>query len=126
MDETILKKIEPINIDERGEIWDLINEEVSHVGLVKCKKDCIRGNHYFKKSKRNLFVLSGKFELFLAKAESPEKIEKKILSAGDFIEIPAGMIHTFRALEDSVMIGMDTLSRVGKGYENDVVRVKIV
>jgi dTDP-4-dehydrorhamnose 3,5-epimerase len=120
------KKLRPVNVDERGEIWDLLNETVGHVGMLVCKKGSVRGNHYFKKSKRYMFVLSGKFEVVLAKPETPDKIEKGDLEKGDLIEISPRIVHTFIALEDSVIVGMGTLSRANKGYEVDKVFLKIV
>jgi len=126
MKDVIIKKLEPVHADERGEIWDLLNEQVSHVGMLPTKKGTIRGNHYFKRAKRYAFVFSGKFELAIAHKDSPEKVEKKIMERGYLIELPPGIIHTFTALEDSVLIGMDTLPRSDNGYEKDIVRVKIV
>lgn len=121
-----LTRLEPVHEDERGQIWDLLNKEISHVGLLTCLKGSIRGNHYFKTSKRYSYVFSGKFEATLAHADSPKQREKVIIEKGDLLEIEPNIIHTFRALEDSIMIGMDTKSREGKGYENEMVRVDIL
>lgn len=126
MNGVIFSKLIPVNSDERGEIWDILNETVAHVGMLPTKKGALRGNHYFKTSKRYAFVMSGKFEVFLASASSSEKVEKHIMEKGDIVEIPPGIIHTFIALEDSVLIGMDTVSRAKDGYEKEMVRVKII
>jgi len=122
MEMIVIRKLQPVHSDERGNIWDLINEEVCHVGVLNTKAGHIRGNHYFKKSKRYAYVLSGKFKIILAPAKNPKEKQEFILEKDYLIEIPPGIIHTFEALEDSVMIGMDTISRAEGGYENDIVR----
>ena len=126
MENINIKNLKPLHIDERGEIWDLLNEEINHVGFLTSKKGSIRGNHYFKTSKRYAYVWDGKYELALAHSDNPEKVEKIMIKKGDLIEIPPKIIHTFKAIEDSVLIGMDTKSRAGKGYEEEMVRVNML
>lgn len=126
MENITIKNIKPVHIDERGEIWDLLNEQINHIGFLTSKKGSIRGNHYFKTSKRYAYVWEGRYELALADSNDPEKVEKIIIKKGDLIEIPAKIIHTFKAIEDSILIGMDTKSRADKGYEEEMVRVNIL
>jgi|TARA_Y100000310_G_scaffold343951_1_gene454115 quercetin dioxygenase-like cupin family protein/SAM-dependent methyltransferase len=120
-----VKKIEPVHMDERGRIIDLLNEKINHVGFITSKKDSIRGNHYHKLSIQYNYIVSGKIEISLAKAEDPSKVEKVVLGSGEFISIQPGIIHKFKAIEDSVFLDMISESREGTGFEDDVVRVKI-
>ncbi len=120
-----INKVTPAFKDDRGEISDLINEEINHVGIITTEKDAIRANHYHKISKQYTYLLSGKFEILLAKADSPTKVKKIILEPGDLITIPSLIIHRFKALEKSVFIEMDSESRAGSGFEDDVIRVSI-
>lgn len=117
-------KVNPVYSDERGIITDLLNKNLGHVGLITTKKGAVRANHYHKTSIQYSYILSGKFEVLVAKFDEVEKVEKIILNSGDLITINPLVIHTFRALEDSDMIDMISQSREGTSYEEDVFRVK--
>ncbi|MEK6872939.1 MAG: methyltransferase domain-containing protein [Nanoarchaeota archaeon] len=120
-----IKKIDPVFIDDRGIISDLINEPVNNVGLITTEKNAVRGSHYHKKSNQYSYILSGKFEVLLAPYDQPVNVKKVILHAGELITIPSFVIHQFKALDRAVMINMESQSRSGTGYEDDTVRVKI-
>ena len=125
LNEVLVKKIKPVYMDERGPIMDILNEKLNHVGIIITEKDAIRGNHYHKLSIQYTYVLSGKFEVLIAKSDSSENVKKIILEAGEIIIIPPGIIHRFRALERATIIDMISESRVGNAFEEDVVRVAI-
>lgn len=122
MEGVIVKKVIPVHKDGRGEITDLLNERVQHVGLITSTKNSVRGNHYHKLSVQYTYVLSGKFEVFVAKVDDIKNIEKITLKAGEIITISPKIIHTFKAVEDSTMIDVISLSRGGDGYENDTIK----
>jgi len=119
-----IKKINPVFMDERGIISDLINEPICHVGLITTEKDAVRGNHYHNLSKQYSYILSGKFEVTIASSNDSNNIKKVMLNAGELIIIPPKIIHRFKAIERAVMIDMISESRDGSNYEDDVVRVK--
>ena len=121
----IIKKIEPVYIDERGSITDLINEKLNHVGIITSKKDSIRGNHYHKLSIQYNYILSGKIEISLAKKENPSEVKKVILGPGEFISIQPGIIHKVIAIEDCTFLDLISESRAGTNFENDVVRINL-
>lgn len=124
MDEVIIKKIEPAFTDARGEISDLLEASVNHIGLITSKKDAVRANHYHKVSTQYSYTIKGSLELSikdLRKENAP--VEKYILSEGYFAQIPPNVIHAYKALEDSVFLDITTLSRLDNGYEEDTVRV---
>ena len=125
LNEVIVKKIKPIHIDKRGSITDLLNEKLNHVGLIVTEKGATRGNHYHKLSVQYTYVLSGKFEVLIAKSDSPENVKKIILGPGEIIIIPPMIIHRFRALEKAIVIDMVSESRIGNSFEEDVVRMTI-
>lgn len=120
-----VEKINPSYMDERGIISDILNEPINHAGLITTEKDSIRANHYHKKSIQYSYILSGKFEVLLAKPNNLNEIKKVILNPGELITIPSNVIHRFKAIERAVMFDMISESRDGEGYEDDVVRVKI-
>lgn len=125
LNEVIVERIKPIFTDSRGSIADILNEKISHVGLIVTEKNAVRANHYHKLSKQYTYILSGKFKVLIAKPDSPEKIKKIILEEGDVIKIPLGIIHRFEALEKSVILEMTSESREGTSYEDDVIKKEI-
>jgi quercetin dioxygenase-like cupin family protein/SAM-dependent methyltransferase len=120
-----VKKIDPAFMDERGVIVDFVNTNLKHVGMITTEEKVVRGNHYHKKSNQYTYILSGSFEVLLAPSNQPANVKKVVVRAGEMISIPSGVIHQFKAIERSVMIEMDTESREGSGYEDDLFRVNI-
>ena len=121
----IIQKIDPVFIDERGIITDLLNEPISHVGLITTEKDAVRANHYHKLSTQYSYILQGKFEVLIAPYDQQSNIKKVIVNVGELITIPPYVIHQFKALDRAIMIDMVSESRAGAGFEDDTVRVKI-
>jgi len=121
----IVQKIKPVHVDERGEITDILNDKINHVGFITTKKGVVRAKHYHKQSIQSSYILKGKFEVIVANPNNLNEREKFILNAGELIIIQPNIVHVFKALEDSDMIDMISLSRAGTGYEDDVVRVNI-
>ncbi len=120
----IIKKINPVFSDNRGEISDLLNEKINHVGFITTEPEAVRGKHYHKQSKQYSYIQKGKFEVLMANIEKPEEIEKIILNAGEIMIIPPMTLHSFKAIEKSDMIDMISESREGSGYEDDVIRIE--
>src|SRR3989344_6112950 len=107
-------KIKPAFTDARGHIFDIVEEPISHVGLITFKKGAIRGNHYHKKSVQYTYILKGK------------RKKTFILTEGMFSRISPQIVHAYKALTSAAMLDMSTLVRGEKGYEDDTVRVKIL
>lgn len=124
MNEIKIEEIKPVHVDERGIITDILNKHLNHVGIITTEKDCVRANHYHKTSIQYNYVLSGKFEVSIAKSNNPSEVKKIILEPGMLLTIPPMIIHKFKALEKTVLLDMISESREGIGYEDDVVRVK--
>lgn len=113
----------PVFSDARGDIFDLVEEPVGHVGLVTYTKGAVRGNHYHKLSTQYTYVLRGTLKFITTDIDGGNRVET-ILSAGDVSHVPAGLVHTYVALsDDAAMLDMSTLARGEKGYEEDTVRV---
>ena len=126
MEQVKIEKVKPVFTDERGMIFDLLEEPVKHVGLITCNTGSIRGNHYHKKSVQYMYMIKGKIEMKTKDTRiNDSKVEMKIIEEGDCITIPPLVIHSFRAIEQSVFLDMTTESRSGTGYEDDNFRVKI-
>lgn len=115
-------QIEPAFTDDRGGIYDLIEEEVGHTGLITSTKGAVRANHYHKQSTQYTYLISGKMELKTQPVDKSEEVRIDIMEPGCMAVIPPNVIHAVTALEDSVFIDSTTLSRSGSGYEDDTVR----
>lgn len=119
-------KVKSAFTDERGSIFDIVQNTVGHVGLITSKKGVIRARHYHKKSTQYTFVLSGKVEFFEKDPRSKNpKIESVTLGPFDLVITPPMVIHAMKFLEDSVFLEMTSESKSGDGYEKDTVRVDL-
>jgi quercetin dioxygenase-like cupin family protein len=63
-------------------------------------------------------------EVVISAGTCPD-VRKILLKSGQLITIPPGITHSFKAIEDSVMIDLISQSRASDGYERDVVRVPV-
>ncbi|MBI2108836.1 MAG: cupin domain-containing protein [Parcubacteria group bacterium] len=117
--------IKPAFTDARGHIFDIVEEPLSHVGLITFKKGAVRGNHYHKKSIQYTYILKGKI-IFVVSDKNGKNKKKFILKEGMFSRIPSNIVHAYKALSPAAMLDMTTLARGVKGYEDDTVRVKIL
>jgi len=118
-------KIKPAFTDKRGAIFDLVEEKVSHVGLITFTKGAVRGNHYHKKSTQYTYILKGKIKFVVSDVHGKHK-KSFILTEGMVSHIPPQMTHAYKALTPAAMLDITTLARGVKGYEEDTVRVIIL
>lgn len=123
----IVKKLQPVFTDVRGDIFDVVEDKIRHIGLVTFRKGAVRGNHYHKKSTQYSYVLEGKIQLVIKAAKGKNtKIKKYIMTKGTYAQIPPYSIHTYIALTPAAIIDCTTLSRKADGYEKDTIRVPSV
>lgn len=120
----IVKKLKPVFRDSRGDIFDLVEDEIHHIGFITFRKGVVRANHYHKKSTQYTYVIKGKIELITKDAKNKNaKIKKSIMDEGTYAMIPPYIIHAYRALTPASIIDCTTESRKAAGYESDTVRV---
>ena len=112
-------------MDERGSIWDLLeNEQIDHIGMLLSKKDSIRGKHYHKKQKQFTLVLNGKIRITtkdLSKKDS--EIERFEINEMEMVLFPPFYYHSLETLEDSKCLIFTSKSRQGNSYEEDTFRI---
>jgi len=116
-------QIQPSFSDSRGDIYDIVEEPVSHVGMVTFTKGAVRGNHYHLKSVQYSYILDGEIEITTSAIDGSDK-QVQVLKKGMHSVIPPNTIHTYKALTDASMLDMTTLNRKDDGYEKDTVRVQ--
>ncbi|PIR84923.1 hypothetical protein COU16_00180 [Candidatus Kaiserbacteria bacterium CG10_big_fil_rev_8_21_14_0_10_47_16] len=119
-----IKKITPVFKDERGEIFDIFEAPVGHTGLITFTQGAARAGHYHIESIQYSYVLEGEIELIVSQQDGSEE-ERFTLKPNMYAEIPAGVVHTYIAKTEALMLDSTTLSRNGDGYEKDTVRVPV-
>ncbi len=120
-----ITKVNPAFTDARGSITDILDKPVSHIGLIDFAAGALRAKHYHKQSTQYDYILSGKIRLVVCLPDGSAR-EDHVLEAGMATEIPPGIVHTYIAEEQSVMIDITTLNRLANGYEEDTVRVDVM
>ena len=117
------RSIKPVFTDARGIISDILEEPVSHIGLVTFTKGAARGNHYHKKSVQYSYILKGKVRLDISSLDRKKK-KKYMLKEGDLTTIPTQTIHTYTALTPALMLDITTYDQKKNRYEEDTYRIK--
>lgn len=115
-------KLNPVFKDERGEIFDIVEDYVGHVGMVTFEKGVTRGKHWHKHSTQYSYVLEGKIKLIVSGLQKKWK-KVLMLGPGSLTCIPPKIIHTYIAITPAKMLDVTTISRVKDGYEKDTYRV---
>ncbi len=109
--------------DARGEIYDLLEEKVGHIGLITfSKKGVVRANHYHLRSTQYSYILEGKIKLTISDVNGKNK-RNFTLKPGMVSAIPPRVVHTYTALTPAKILDMTTLNRKDNGYEKDTVRM---
>lgn len=121
-----VKKIVPSFEDNRGTISDILDGEIRHIGIITSKSGAVRGKHYHKKATQYIYVLSGKLKSFTKdlRKENP-RVESKILVPRDLEITPPMVVHSHKALEETVFLVLTTEPRIDGGYEGDTFRVDL-
>jgi dTDP-4-dehydrorhamnose 3,5-epimerase-like enzyme len=120
-----ISSISPAFEDERGSIWDLLTDEnIHHIGMLKTKKNSIRGRHFHKKQKQYTLVLKGKIQVCVKDlGQKSSEIEKFMLNEMEMVLFPPLMYHSLEAIEDSICLIFTSKSRSIQSYEEDTFRV---
>ena len=111
--------------DERGSISDIFyDKDINHVANIKTYKNCIRGNHYHKKTTQHIFVYKGFLEYWYKDLNSSEDPKKIIVSENQIVTTPPLEIHALKITDINYFIVFATGQRGGKDYESDTFRVE--
>ena len=89
-----------------GEFAQIANgEEVRFVAYLEFKHQpgLSRGNHLHRRKGETLYVVRGRLRARYADPQTGERAGAT-LEAGDLVRVPAGIAHTYEALEDSQAI----------------------
>lgn len=114
---------QPAFTDARGEIFDLLEDSVSHVGLITFTEGAVRAKHWHKQSTQYSYVLEGVIDLIVCSKDALDQREVFEMGPGTVASIAPGIVHAYRAKTPAKILDMTTLTRTDAGYEDDTVRV---
>ena len=122
----ILKHINPVIRDNRGDIINVFEGPIGHVALISSKKGSVRANHYHEKDHQYIYLVSGAYESHSCSVEKP--FEKQVLKVrpGDLVYTPPHTAHAQKFTEDSVFLALSTLEREDGKYENDTIAFQVI
>ena len=111
--------------DDRGSISDLFyDENINHVANIRTFKNCIRGNHYHKKTTQHIYVYKGFLEYWYKELDSDSSAKKVIVNENQIVTTPPFEIHALKITNINFFIVFASGQRGGKDYESDTFRVK--
>lgn len=102
--------------DDRGEIQDILSEQIDAVTLIHSFRGAIRGNHFHRETIQWTYVVSGSLLATNGQTEM-------LVTAGEMIVDHPGVPHAWRAMEDTDCLVFTKGPRSGAGYESDTHRL---
>lgn len=110
--------------DERGEIVDLLeNEVINAATVITFKKGAVRANHYHKETYQWNFVMSGRIKLV---SQFPgENVMETVMEKGDLVVTVPNERHALVGVEESELLVLTKGPRGGKEYESDTFRLEV-
>ena len=123
----IVKKIKAGFVDERGEIYNILDAPIEHVALITSKAGSIRGNHYHPNQVQNDYLVKGKYEYITSDLkDNGGKKETIIVEPGDLVITQPMIAHAMKFLEDSIFLTFTTGSRNAASYEDHTKKLKVI
>ena len=121
-----LKHIDLTVRDSRGDIINVFEGQVGHVALITSKKGSVRANHYHKKDRQYIYLVSGAYESHSCRVENPSQKQVLQVRPGDIVYTPPLTAHAQKFTEDSVFLALSTLEREEGKYEDDTIAYQVV
>lgn len=89
--------------DDRGELIQLVHEGYKQVNVIYSKGGTVRGGHYHQENREAFYVVRGACEVQFAKEG---QTESQVFRTGAFFQIEPEVGHSFRYLEDTILVGL--------------------
>jgi dTDP-4-dehydrorhamnose 3,5-epimerase-like enzyme len=100
-----------------GQLTQLVHEGWNQINVIHSKKDGIRGGHFHKQNREAFYIISGKLQLELSCGNVIEEYE---FGQEDMFVISPFQLHSFKFLEDTVMVSMYDLGVELKDGNKDI------
>ena len=115
----IIKKIKPFSVDNRGEMFHLLDGKVKILSclLIASNKGSIRANHFHTKDRHYSYLVKGKMKYSYKTGDN--KTKNVIINEGEMVYTPPKEIHAMYFLENSIFIALSPHKRDSLSYERD-------
>jgi len=100
----------PVHIEPKGwgrEVW-IANNDRYCGKILEIKRGKRLSLHYHKLKTETFFLRAGKLVVRIKESPESEQIEEFVLSPGDCMDVPVGLVHQMEALEDSELLEFST------------------
>ena len=118
-------KLGKIFKDKRGTLQKIIDGNFSSCIEVFSKKGSIRANHYHKKDKHFMYIISGELLYSYKNRKRGSKVKIKKMKKGDLFFTPAMQEHMAYFTKNTHFLAFSTRKRTRFDYENDLIRVEM-
>ena len=116
-------KIGKIFKDKRGWLKKILDGEFSSCIEVYSKKNTIRANHYHKKDKHFIYIISGEILYFYKNRKKGSKLNFKLMKKNNLFFTPAMQEHMAYFTKKTHFLAFSTRKRTKFDYEKDLVRI---
>ena len=89
--------------DDRGSLVQLVHAGWNQINVVFSREGTIRGGHYHRENREAFYIINGSCEVILS---LNGKQQTRIFKTGDFFAIEPNTGHTFKYLEDTLLLGL--------------------
>ena len=118
-------KVGKIFKDKRGWLKKILNGNFSSCIEVYSKKNSIRANHYHKKDKHFIYIISGEILYFYRNRKKNDKTKFKLMKKNDLFFTPAMQEHMTYFTKNTHFLAFSTRKRTQFDYEKDLIRVNM-
>ena len=112
-------KLGKIFKDKRGTLQKIIDGNFSSCIEVFSKKGSIRANHYHKKDKHFMYIISGELLYSYKNRKRGSKVKIKKMKKGDLFFTPAMQEHMAYFTKNTHFLAFSTRKRTRFDYEKD-------
>ena len=124
--EEVAVPIDPPFVNENGEIYNLLLERFTSVGLLTSVAGAVRANHFHKTDWHYTYVQSGTVEYYWRKQSSKEKPQHRTFPAGTMFFTPPMVDHAMFFPTATVIFTFAKNVRDQEHHEADVVRLPLI
>jgi len=111
--------------DKRGWLKKIIDGNFSSCIEIYSKKGTIRANHYHKRDRHFIYIISGEILYFYKNRKKNSKIKFGLMKKNDLFFTPAMQEHMAYFTKNTHFLAFSTRKRTKFDYEKDLIRVNM-
>ncbi len=111
--------------DKRGWLKKILDGNFSSCIEVYSKKGTIRANHYHKKDKHFIYIISGEILYFRKDLKKNAKTKVTLMKKNDLFFTPMMQEHMAYFTKNTHFLAFSTRKRTKFDYEKDLIRVNM-